>query len=61
MFFDFGVDFDMISQSVEAGKALATVLTFEGLLLVVPDHVQVQAVGPGEGLVADAALERFLP
>ena len=61
MFFDFGVDFDMISQRVEAGKALATVLTFEGLLLVVPDHVQVQAVGPGKGLVADAALERFLP
>ena len=38
MFFDFSVDFDMISQSVEAGKALATVLTFEGLLLVVPER-----------------------
>ena len=61
MFFDFSVDFDMISQRVEACKALATVITFERLLLVVSDHVQVQAVRPGEGLVADTALERFLP
>ena len=38
MFFDFSVDFDMISQSVEAGKALATVITFEGLLKVVPER-----------------------
>ena len=38
MFFDFSVDFDMISQSVEAGKALATVLTFEGWLKVVPER-----------------------
>ena len=38
VFFDFSMDFDMISQRVEAGKALATVLTFEGLLHVVPER-----------------------
>ena len=38
MFFDFGVDFDMISQRVEAGKALATVIAFKGLLHVVPER-----------------------